>query len=343
MISVKTAPTIIDEEHQHHPQYAHPADNWDWYCGPNKTTGGSSTTTMSAVPEVGESNSSSSSSRSEARSAFITEEQHDVPEFASDKRWEPFDDHTFSTVDESESTTFCDNRDEEEVKHNDTYYSATTSIRFSSIVAIHSVSSLSTYTKKERNSCWYSDAAIEKSTERRNKILARIEAGKPATSKQTYRGLETHTKQGTDDVSEHINRMIAAVINEEDRQWSIGINDEDRISRISQQISKTKVAEALQAAKQDDDDATAIHFDSLVDDESCSCFTEDDLMSLAPSLAESCNTTSITTEETEPEERKPAKTNTRRGRRREQLPGRKFATKEMGWSGLFLRKYLVCN
>jgi hypothetical protein len=81
MISVETALTVVHEEHQHHPI---PPTVGIGIAGQTNKNSGGSTASMSAtvrVVEVGE----SSSSRSEARSAIIIEEHHDMPEFASDK------------------------------------------------------------------------------------------------------------------------------------------------------------------------------------------------------------------------------------------------------------------
>jgi hypothetical protein len=208
-------------------------------------------------------------------------------------------------------------REDEENDHIACTSSSSERIRFFSTVAIHSIPSHSTYTKKERNRCWYSEEATDKLVTRRNKVIARMKAGKAATSKQTFRGLEHHTTKDAERVTTQIDRTIQAVIDEQDHQFSIGITDEDRIARIVRQVSHVSVADALQYAKQDEEEATAIHFGSLASDErSCSCFTEEDLASFGPS-GEASKQEVVSQQERKTNKKK----NKRKGRKRWHLPG----------------------
>jgi hypothetical protein len=154
---------------------------------------------------------------------------------------------TFTTDDESESS------------HDDfalnASFEAFQAVRFAQMVTIQTIPRHVTYTRKERSRCWYSTKDLEKMETKREQVIARMEAGRPETEGRPYRGLEASAEEGDSRV---------AILDEQDSQCIIAPNcsrrNEEHIAFISKRISSVSVREALRAAQEDEQEATAICF-----------------------------------------------------------------------------------
>jgi len=111
------------------------------------------------------------------------------------------------------------------------------------------------YSEKEIRRCWYSVEEKEKMNRSKDKMVARLEAGKPARGSATYRGLECWTTKGGQDLDEKIAAVVNAVMDEQDRQWSVNCDDHDRIAQVSATVTAESAIIARRLAMQDEKEA----------------------------------------------------------------------------------------
>jgi hypothetical protein len=126
------------------------------------------------------------------------------------------------------------------------------SVRFAVTVKTHLIPHHATYTEKERSRYWYSDHEKEKFGAKRERVITRMEAGKPKTEGRPYRGLEAITEEGDARVTAQIDRLLNAVMDEQEGQWTANITSEERIAFINRRIYAISVEEALRAAQKDE-------------------------------------------------------------------------------------------
>jgi hypothetical protein len=124
-------------------------------------------------------------------------------------------------------------------------------VRFAEAVKRYDVLSLDDYTQREVTKSWHSDEEKEKITEKHNTLVRRLELGKKCKRKMTYRGLECWTEQGSVKLDESISRTVDAVMDEQDGQWAAGLDDWNRIAKISRAVSKESRKRALELAEED--------------------------------------------------------------------------------------------
>ncbi len=111
------------------------------------------------------------------------------------------------------------------------------------------------YSEKEIRRCWYSAEEKDKMNRSKDKVVARLEAGKQARGSTTYRGLECWTTKGGQELDEKIAAVVNAVMDEQDRQWAINCDDLDHIAKISSAITAENTKIARQLAIQDEKEA----------------------------------------------------------------------------------------
>mmetsp|Transcript_28167 Transcript_28167/g.43398 ORF Transcript_28167/g.43398 Transcript_28167/m.43398 type:complete len:259 (-) Transcript_28167:14-790(-) len=167
---------------------------------------------------------------------------------------------TLSTVDESDSS--------------DDDYLNIGSVRFSSTARTHLIDSHSTYSDKEVKRCWYSPEEKDKMAAKREKVILRMEEKKPERPGRPYRGLEHWTEEGSDQVTAQIDRVVSAVMDEQDEQWAKNVDDYDRIAAISRRESGVSVEQAIQNAYRDEQEATKIRSEDGMDDDAGTTCTD---------------------------------------------------------------------
>ena len=134
-------------------------------------------------------------------------------------------------------------------------------VRFAETIDRHEVLGLDDYSKTELCSSWYSSKEKKAMSAKREKLLARLESGKPCNEDEaTYRGLECWTNLGADDLSDNINRVIQVVLQEQQRQLASGLElDGKLIASKSQAVTGLSLQRALQLALADESEATRIN------------------------------------------------------------------------------------
>lgn len=132
-------------------------------------------------------------------------------------------------------------------------------VRFAMAIKVHHVIGIDSFSDKEYNKCWYSSEERDKMSIKREKIVVRMDAGKPPKRTQPYRGLECQSQDGYKAFSNQVSCIINAVMNEQDRQWEEDAFDELRISELSRTVSATSVARAFQTGLEDEEDAQYIY------------------------------------------------------------------------------------
>eukprot|EP00934_Nitzschia_sp_Nitz4_P006213 Nitzschia sp. Nitz4//scaffold139_size61406//47073//48035//NITZ4_006465-RA/size61406-processed-gene-0.71-mRNA-1//1//CDS//3329535867//6203//frame0 len=137
---------------------------------------------------------------------------------------------------------------------------------------VHEIMNLASYKTSEKKHYWYSPKDMAKMTAEREKVLARLEQGKPCKSAtyhtvdeehpiegwvipMSYRGLDCWTYEGSQNLDKRISRVISAVMDEQDRQWQVDDDDSDLIAQISQRETEESVLMAYKIAKQDEEEA----------------------------------------------------------------------------------------
>jgi len=150
-------------------------------------------------------------------------------------------------LDESNSTTEAD--------FSDDFFFSMRRVRFSACITQHTVMNTDNYSESERKLCWYDKEDKAEMNKKHDKIVRRYEKGKPCKRGMTYRGLDVWTDKGQDKFEETIERLLDAVIDEQDDQWLRDYIDTDRLARASRSISKRDVRHALEVARVDEIEA----------------------------------------------------------------------------------------
>jgi hypothetical protein len=158
--------------------------------------------------------------------------------------------------------------------------------RFSITIKTHLIPCYSTYTETELKRCWYSPEEKDKMAAKRDRLISRMQAGKPETRSRPYRGLELSTEEGCDRFTEQVDRIIAGVIDEQDDQWLKGLDDQDRIAAISRSVSAESVEAALHNAHQDAQETIKIH--SALSEDTNTCAEDDVTTSATDKKAKKC-------------------------------------------------------
>lgn len=115
----------------------------------------------------------------------------------------------------------------------------------------HRIISHRDFTAAERKNYWYTDRDMNRMTQEREKVLKRLEKGKPCNEDITYRGLEGWTNEGAERLNEIISSVLAAVMDEQDRQWQTHSDDEGLIAKRSRAATSESGAHAFRLAKED--------------------------------------------------------------------------------------------
>ena len=117
------------------------------------------------------------------------------------------------------------------------------------------IMSLEDYSEKELRRCWYTPEEKEKMNKSKDKLVARLETGKPLKGDMTYRGLECWTVDGGQELDDNIARVVDAVMDEQDRQWAEDDDNFELIAEISQGASAGSAELARSLAIQDEKEA----------------------------------------------------------------------------------------
>jgi hypothetical protein len=170
-------------------------------------------------------------------------------------------DHTMATADETDS--------------DDGYGQAANGItvRFTVTVKKKFIESHELFSEEERNACWCTHDEKEKFATKREKLVVRMEAGKPEKISRPYRGLDGWTEKGSKVLNTQITKTIDAVMDEQDAQWDACVDNYKRLAAISQAVTAVSAEKALHIAYQDEQEAIAIR-GTMFDD--VNCLTDDD-------------------------------------------------------------------
>jgi hypothetical protein len=135
-------------------------------------------------------------------------------------------------------------------------------IRFAPANKVLQIMTLEEYSDKELRRCWYSPEEKEKMNNSKDKIVARLEAGKKPRVDMTYRGLECWTTAGGQELDENIARSVNAIMDEQDRQWAYNDDDWNKISEISAAVTVESSKVARRVAMKDEKEARMAWEDS---------------------------------------------------------------------------------
>lgn len=128
-------------------------------------------------------------------------------------------------------------------------------IHFSPDIEYHEIICLEDYTEKELRKCWYSPEEKDKMNRNKDKVVARLEAGKPAKRDMTYQGLHCWTTAGGQALDESIALVVNSVMDEQDRQWAANQDDFERIAEISASVTSHSARAALSTGLSDEMEA----------------------------------------------------------------------------------------
>eukprot|EP00339_Tiarina_fusa_P027592 CAMPEP_0117014682 /NCGR_PEP_ID=MMETSP0472-20121206/11863_1 /TAXON_ID=693140 ORGANISM="Tiarina fusus, Strain LIS" /NCGR_SAMPLE_ID=MMETSP0472 /ASSEMBLY_ACC=CAM_ASM_000603 /LENGTH=314 /DNA_ID=CAMNT_0004718297 /DNA_START=60 /DNA_END=1004 /DNA_ORIENTATION=- len=154
--------------------------------------------------------------------------------------------HTLETQDETDSSDDCC------YEQAPASVSGDRAVHFKMTVKKRFIESHELYTEEERKACWYTSEEKETYTNKREKIVIRMEAGKPEKRSRPYRGLDCWTEQGSKVLNAQIARTIDAVMDEQDAQWDAGLDDHKRIAAMSQAVTCVSAEKALHIAYEDE-------------------------------------------------------------------------------------------
>ena len=98
----------------------------------------------------------------------------------------------------------------------------------------------------------------EKHNNKREKVVMRMEAGKPEKRSRPYRGLICWTEKGSQVLNAQIARTVDAVMDEQDAQWDANVENPEVIAALSQQVTAVSAQKALHIAYEDEQEAIAM-------------------------------------------------------------------------------------
>jgi hypothetical protein len=146
-------------------------------------------------------------------------------------------------------------------------------VRFTVTVKKQLIESHELFSEEERNACWCTHDEKEKFTTKREKVVVRMEAGKPEKRSRPYRGLDCWTEKGSKVFNAQVAKTIDAVMDEQDAQWNACVDNYKRLAAMSQAVTAVSAEKALHIAYQDEQEAIAIR-GTMFDDVNCT--TDDD-------------------------------------------------------------------
>ena len=111
------------------------------------------------------------------------------------------------------------------------------------------------YTKAERENYFYTIEDRLEGYKKIKKVVKRMKSGKKCKKSSPYRGLESQTIEGAEEINRRIFSCIDAVMDAQEKQWDDDIVDCERIARISRKLSKKSTSLALKRAKSDHKEA----------------------------------------------------------------------------------------
>jgi len=140
----------------------------------------------------------------------------------------------------------------------------------------HSIISLSEFSDTELDACWYTSEERERSKAECEKVLHRLEQGKPCKKRNemSYRGLECRTASGCRQFSDDIDSAIAAVMDEQDRQWAHCFDDAGLLAAKSVAVTGRSIQRALEIAQEDEEEARQLYKQHGQDDSGVALFSD---------------------------------------------------------------------
>jgi hypothetical protein len=147
-------------------------------------------------------------------------------------------------------------------------------VHFKMTVKKQFIDTCETYSEEERKACWYTSEEKETNANKREKIVIRMEAGKPEKRSRPYRGLDCWTEKGSKILNVQIARTIDSVMDEQDAQWDDCTDDYKTIAAMCQEVTAVSAQKALHTAFEDEQAAIKVRgtmFDDVntqTDDES---------------------------------------------------------------------------
>jgi len=137
-------------------------------------------------------------------------------------------------------------------------------VSFSDTNQVHSIFGVSEYTYAEHRATWFSPYEITQMRFYRDKLLCRLEKGKPCKSihgkEMTYRGLESCTQAGANLMRQSNLKVIRAVVSEQNRQRKLGFCDQEEIASKVVTLTAESRHRAYFVGKEDEKEAMEIHF-----------------------------------------------------------------------------------
>jgi hypothetical protein len=120
-------------------------------------------------------------------------------------------------------------------------------------------------TSEEKSKSWWSSSEKSKMMARHEKIVNRMESGKPCKENHTYRGLEAWTEEGTALLDEVINRCVDAVLTEQEHQWLKQKDNFEKLATVSRSLTAECAKRARESGKKDEDAAREAIADAWAD------------------------------------------------------------------------------
>lgn len=142
-------------------------------------------------------------------------------------------------------------------------------VHFSDADDVIHIPGVNDFTYAEHRASWFSPYEITQMKFYRDKLLARLEKGKPCKcvhgKETTYRGLECMT-QSAARISHQTNvKVLRAVAHEQERQRKLGTSDPEAIASKITALNAASSERALIIGKRDEEDALELHAAGKVD------------------------------------------------------------------------------
>lgn len=117
---------------------------------------------------------------------------------------------------------------------------------------VHSVLGLVDYTFLEHKGTWPSPYEMYQSKFHHDKIMSRIQRGKPCKKEMTYRGLEHWFASGPERLQEITTKVKKVVMEEQKRQRELEYNDPEALATRCASITAVCQQQALELANEDE-------------------------------------------------------------------------------------------
>jgi len=132
-------------------------------------------------------------------------------------------------------------------------------VTFDEVVHLRATMSRKDYSEREARQSWMTSVEMEEMNTRCFKTAERMESGKCAKRNSTYRGLENFSARGQSKLDRTIRDCIDSVLDEQDRQYSYGIDDFSLIAKASFAHSEKCATTALRIGRLDAREAKRCH------------------------------------------------------------------------------------